>query len=122
MILYSSNAPSIALYIYIFLFLALSLYISDIARNQQVSFFYDLMSASRDTLNRICFILIMASLVGTPLTTGFFYKMHIFSTLSLQSPLTWFGATIINLILLVFYLQVIRHPQVSRKLRIRRFP
>lgn len=60
-------------------------------------------------------MIILATFLGTPITLGFFYKIAVFNTLNNSSLFVIIAASIVNLIMLVFYLQASRHSQVLKK-------
>lgn len=66
--------------------------------------------------------MILATFLGTPLTSGFFYKVLVFNTLTTSSNFIVMAAIILNLIMLIFYLQASRLSQVARKKKVRRLP
>lgn len=92
------------------------MYYQDVARNQQLSLLSDLHNRSADRFRKVAFLLVLLTFLGTPVTLGFAYKLAVLNGLS---PMSWALATavVINLIMLVFYLQAARHPQLSRKKR-----
>lgn len=67
-------------------------------------------------------MLILTAFLGTPATSGFFYKISVFSNLTGAGIATIAGATFLNLIMIIFYLQIARHSQISRKKRVRQLP
>jgi NADH:ubiquinone oxidoreductase subunit 2 (subunit N) len=98
------------------------LYYQDISRNQQISFFYDLHLSGIDRMRKIIFMLILMALLGTPATLGFFYKISVFTNLVGSSTAAIVSAALLNLMMIIFYLQAARHSQVLRKKRVRQLP
>lgn len=111
-----TNSPIVTIYLYLLVFAIFFVFYQDTARNQQLSTLADLHNRSADRFRKIAFLLTLLTLLGTPVTFGFSYKLVVLSNLS-SSAWTLIAAVAINLIMLVFYLQAARYPQLTRKKR-----
>lgn len=60
-------------------------------------------------------MLVLTAFLGTPVTVGFFYKVAVFNALVDTNLLVIISAIILNLIMVIFYLQASRHSQISRR-------
>lgn len=87
------------------------------ANNKTLVFFYDMHQKAIDLLSKYTFFIIVVTLLGTPITLGFFLKIAILSNIIIGGKLVTILAILINLILIVFYLQALRHNQLQRKKR-----
>ena len=87
----------------------------DASKGKQVSFFYDMHVRSTDRLSKYTFFLIIVTLLGTPITLGFFLKIAVLINISMAGKLIMMTAILINLTLIIFYLQAVRHNQIQRK-------
>lgn len=87
----------------------------DVSKGKQISFFYDMHARSADYLSKLTFFLIIATLLGTPATLGFFFKIIVFINVLMCGKFTTLVAVLLNLTLIIFYLQAVRHNQVQRK-------
>jgi NADH:ubiquinone oxidoreductase subunit 2 (subunit N) len=118
----SNNSNTIVIYLYILIFVTFFLYYQDISRNQQISFFYDLHLSGVDRMRKVAFLIILMAFLGTPATSGFFYKLGVFTNLTGACAAALISAAILNLMMIIFYLQAARHSQVLRKKRVRQLP
>jgi NADH:ubiquinone oxidoreductase subunit 2 (subunit N) len=108
------NSPVLTVYLYLLVFVVFFVFYQDASRNQQLPLLSDLHNRSADRFRKVSFTLILLTFLGTPVTLGFTYKLTVLSGLSASTPATA-AAIGINLVMLVFYLQASRHPQLSRK-------
>lgn len=110
----SYNSPILTVYLYLLVFVVFFVFYQDASRNQQLSSLSDLHNRSADRFRKTSFTFILLTFLGTPMTLGFTYKLTVLSGLSTSTTAT-VAAIVINLIMLVFYLQAAKHPQLSRK-------
>lgn len=108
------NSPVLTVYLYLLVFVVFFVFYQDASRNQQLPSLSDLHNRSADRFRKISFTLVLLTFLGTPVTLGFTYKLTVLSSVSASATATA-AAIAINLIMLVFYLQAVRHPQLSRK-------
>lgn len=104
----------LTVYLYLLVFVVFFVFYQDASRNQQLPSLSDLHNRSADRFRKTSFTLALLTFLGTPVTLGFTYKLTVLSGLSASASATA-AAVGINLIMLVFYLQAARHPQLSRK-------
>lgn len=114
MISHLHNSPILTVYLYLLVFVVFFVFYQDASRNQQLPSLIDLHNRSADRFRKASFALVLLTFLGTPATLGFTYKLTVLSGLSVSAWATA-AAIVINLIMLVFYLQAARHPQLSRK-------
>lgn len=108
------TSPLLTVYLYLLIFITFFLLYQDLACNQHLQLLADLHNRSTDSLRKVAFLIVLLTLLGTPVTLGFVYKLTVLRNLSSSAV---FIALIINLIMLIFYLQAARHPRLSRKKR-----
>lgn len=106
------------IYIYLlliiyFIFLIISNFI-----NFESSNIYIFQSFLKIPVFNILFLLTLLTLLGTPPTIGFFAKLLSFWVLVLNPSINLLIVIILTLILLIFYLQIIRTRSFLRKQRI----
>lgn len=105
---------SLYTYIFSFLFVFIFLYMVDVNNIIQTSVNFSNINSS--FFKRLNFFLFMGSFVGIPPLFGFFNKLFVlFNLLTLQNNLLLVIYVLINLFLLVFYLQQLRYLQSNLK-------
>lgn len=100
---------------YAVMILTFFIFYVDASKGKQISFFYDMHVRSADYLSKLTFFLIIATLLGTPITLGFFFKITVFVNILMCGNFIKLIAILLNLTLIIFYLQAVRHNQVQRK-------
>lgn len=105
--------------LYLLILIIFLFYYQDVAQNQQINSFSDLQSFCADQCRKVIFLVVLGAFLGSPPTSGFFFKAEVFVNLSTKGIVLLMGAVVLNLIMLVFYLQASRHPQQARKKRVR---
>lgn len=113
----AATSATFAAYLYTVIVFVFVIFYIDVVNNNRSVFFYDLHLKSLDYLSRVTFFLVISTLLGTPVTLGFFLKVIVFSNIILGGKVLSAVAVLLNLVLVIFYLQAVRQNQIQRKTR-----
>lgn len=113
----AATLATFAAYLYTAIVFVFFVFYVDTVTDNRSAFFHDLHLRSSDYLSKITFFLVMSTLLGTPVTLGFFLKIIVFSNIIIAGKVLTAVAIVLNLILIIFYLQTVRQNQTQRKKR-----
>lgn len=102
-------------YVYAAIIFSFFLFYTDSSKGSQILQFFNIHQNNQDTLTKLCFFLIIVTFLGTPITLGFLLKIGVLSSIMSSGAVVVVSAITINLILIVFYLQALRHNQILKK-------